>query len=83
MTKDEARQKLIESGIFGKEFVPIWEENYENMEALLEERIHMAVADTLFALVDNYRVDDEAAHQMYEITVITHAFVEYTGYIMK
>jgi hypothetical protein len=83
MTKDQARQKVIESGVFGKEFVPIWEEKYESIDAPLEERVQMAVADTIFALVDNYRVDDEAAYQMYEITVIMHAFVEYTGYIMK
>ena len=83
MTKDEARQKLIESGIFGKEFVPVWEEKYESMDASLEDRVRMAVGDTIFTLTENYCVDDEAACQMYEITMITHAFVEYTGYIME
>ena len=82
MTKEQARQKLWESGIFGKEFVPIWEETFENADAPLEDRIQMAVADTIFALADNHHIDDEVAHQMYEITVISHAFVEYTGYIM-
>lgn len=82
MNKEQARQSLIESGIFGMEFVPIWEGKYERLDGPLEDRIQMAVGDTIYALADSHFIDDEVAHQMYEITVITHAFVEYTGYIM-
>jgi hypothetical protein len=83
MTKEQARKSLIESGIFGREFVPIWDEKYAQGDGPLEERIQQAVADTIYVLVDRHLLDEEVACEMYEITVITHGFVEYTGYIME
>ncbi len=83
MTKQEARQGVIDSGIFGKEFVIIWEKTYEKAEGELSYRISQATADTVLVLNDNYQIEEGIGYDLADHTMITHAFVNYTGYIME
>ena len=83
MTKEKARISLIQSGIFGKEFVPVWEDTYEALETPIEERLREAVTDTIYVLVDQHQIDEAVAYELYNATAVTHAFVHYTGYVME